>query len=146
MEAGGTTRLLPSYGCFSQTLTELNAVNIEPIMSPSPVYPCYHFKRRDRISVDTYTLWQVRSGLVRSVTWSEDGAENFGQPASHGRLIIVRLTHQEIAETIGTSRVTVTRFIKHLEEAGLLRWSGRERFVSNQALKAHQKELMIAWE
>lgn len=191
-------------------------------MSSSPLHSYYRFKRRDRISVDTYTLWQVRSGLVRTVTWSEDGevvplglwspgsvigvpisqvepcelqclsavellrlpidysltvdmllkhtaqvnrllqimhcrqvqerllkfscwlAENFGQPTSHGRIITVRLTHQEIAETIGTSRVTVTRFIKQLEAAGLLRWSGRERFVSNQALKAHQRELMIA--
>ncbi|MBT9317843.1 Crp/Fnr family transcriptional regulator [Leptothoe spongobia] len=188
----------------------------------SSLLQSYRFKRRDRISVDTYTLWQVRSGLVRTVTWSEEGevvplglwspgsvigvpisqiepcelqclsavelsrlpldypltvemllqhtaqvnrllqimhcrqvqgrllqfscwlAENFGQPTSHGRLITVRLTHQEIAESIGTSRVTVTRFIKQLEVEGLMRWSGRERFVSNQALKAHQRELMIA--
>ena len=182
----------------------------------------YRFKRRDRIAIDTCTLWRVNSGLVRTITWNEEGdvvplglwspdsvigvpisqvapcelqclsavelsrlpmdypltidvvlkhtaqinrllqimhcrhvqerllqftcwlAENFGQPTGHGRLITVRLTHQEIAETIGTSRVTVTRFIKHLEAEGLLRWSGRERFVSNQALKAHQRELMIA--
>ncbi|NEP59649.1 MAG: Crp/Fnr family transcriptional regulator [Symploca sp. SIO2G7] len=182
----------------------------------------YHFKRRDRVCADAYTLWQVCSGLVRTVTWGEDGevvplglwspgsiigvpisqvepyelqcmsavelerlpleypltvemllkhttqvnrmlqimhcrqvqerllqfscwlAENFGQPTSYGRLITIRLTHQEIAETIGTSRVTITRFIKQLEAEGLLRWSGRERFVSNQALKAHQRELMIA--
>lgn len=191
-------------------------------MSSSLLQARYHFKRRDRISIDTYTLWRVSSGLVRTITWSEDGeivplglwttdsiigvpisqvqpceiqclskaelvrlpldypltvdmllqhtaqinhllqimhcrqvqdrllrfscwlAENFGQPTSHGRLITVRLTHQEIAETIGTSRVTVTRFIKQLEANGLMRWSGRERFVSNRALKTHHQELMIA--
>ncbi len=191
-------------------------------MSPSPLGSRYHFKRRDRICADAYTLWHVCSGLVRTITWSEEGeviplglwssgsiigvpisqiepyelqcmsavelerlpldypltvemllkhtvqvnhmlqimhcrqvqdrllqfscwlAENFGQPTSYGRLITVRLTHQEIAETIGTSRVTITRFIKQLEAEGLLRWSGREKFVSNQALKAHQKGLMIA--
>ena len=191
-------------------------------MSSQLLHSFYQLKRRDRISIDTYTLWTVRSGLVRTVTWGEDGeiiplglwgagsvigvpisnvtpcelqclsavelarlpldypltaeilldhtaqinqllqimhcrqvqerllqfscwlAEKFGQPASHGRLITVRLTHQEIADTIGTSRVTVTRFIKQLEAEGLLRWSGRERFVSNRALKVHQKELMIA--
>ncbi|MEM7794436.1 MAG: Crp/Fnr family transcriptional regulator [Cyanobacteria bacterium P01_C01_bin.118] len=190
-------------------------------MSLSP-NASYRFKRRDRISIDTCSLWQVKSGLVRTITWSEEGdvvplglwspgsvigvpisqvepcelqclsvvelsrlpmdypltvdmllkhtaqinrllqimhcrqvqerllqfacwlAENFGQPTGHGRLITVRLTHQEIAETIGTSRVTVTRFIKHLEAEGLLRWSGRERFVSSRALKAHHRELMIA--
>ena len=191
-------------------------------MSSLLLKPDYRFKRRDRISIDTCTLWQVESGFVRIVTWNEDGeivvlglwgpgsiigvpisqiepcelqclstveltrlpldyplsvdmllkhtaqvnrllqimhcrqvqerllqfacwlAENFGQPTSHGRLITVKLTHQEIAETIGTSRVTVTRFIKHLETAGLMRWSGRERFISNTALKARQRELMIA--
>lgn len=191
-------------------------------MSSPPSSPTYRFKRRDRISVDTCTLWQVHSGLVRTITWTEDGevvplglwspgsvigvpisqvepcelqclsavelsrlpldylltvetllkhtaqinrllqimhcrqvqerllqftcwlAENFGQPTSHGRLITIRLTHQEIAETIGTSRVTITRFIKQLEADGLMRWSGRERFVSNRALKACQRELMIA--
>ena len=191
-------------------------------MSSQLLQPSYRFKRRDRISVDTCTLWQVRSGLVRTITWNQEGdvvplglwspgsiigvpisqvepcelqclstvelerlpldyaltvdmllkhtaqvnrllqimhcrqvqerllqfscwlAENFGQPTSHGRLIIVRLTHQEIAETIGTSRVTITRFIKQLEAEGLMRWSGRERFVSNRALKTFQKELLIA--
>lgn len=191
-------------------------------MSSSPLNSFYRLKRRDRISIDTCTLWQVRSGLVRTITWTEEGdvvplglwnrgsiigvpitqvepcelqclstvelnrlpldysltvemllkhtaqvnrllqimhcrhvqerllqftcwlAENFGQTTSHGRLITVRLTHQEIAETIGTLRVTVTRFIKQLEAEGLLRWSGRERFVSNRALKAKQRELMIA--
>ena len=190
-------------------------------MSSSLLQP-YRFKRRDRISIDTYTLWQVNSGLVRTITWNEDGevvplglwspgsiigvpisqvepcelqcmsivelsrlplgypltvdmllkhtaqanrllqimhcrqvqdrllqftcwlAENFGQPTSHGRLITIRLTHQEIAETIGASRVTITRFMKQLDEAGLMRWSGQERFVSNQALKIHRRELMIA--
>lgn len=191
-------------------------------MSSLPLQPNYRFKRRDRISIDTCTLWQVRSGLIRTVTWNEEGeivvlglwgsgsvigvpisqvepcelqclskveltrlplgypltidmllqhtaqinrllqimhcrqvqerllqftcwlAENFGQPTNQGRLITIKLTHQEIAETIGTSRVTITRFIKQLEAAGLMRWSGRERFVSDKALEAHQKELMIA--
>ena len=188
----------------------------------SSLLQSYRFKRRDRIAFDTCTLWQVKSGLVRTITWNEEGevvplglwspgsiigvpisqvepcelqclsvveltrlpldypltvetllkhtaqinrllqimhcrqvqerllqfacwlAENFGQPTSHGRLITIRLTHQEIAETIGSSRVTITRFIKQLEADGLLRWSGRERFISNKALKAHQRELRIA--
>ncbi|MBX2862876.1 MAG: Crp/Fnr family transcriptional regulator [Leptolyngbyaceae cyanobacterium MAG.088] len=191
-------------------------------MSSPLVNSLYTFKRRDRIAADIYTLWQVRSGLVRTITWNDDGevvplglwspgsvigipisqvepfeiqcmsatelvrlpldypltvdmllqhaaqvnrllrimhcrqvqdrllqfscwlAETFGQPTSHGRLITIRLTHQEIAETIGTSRVTVTRFIKQLDAEGLLHWSGQERFVSNRALKAHHRELMIA--
>lgn len=182
----------------------------------------YRLKRRDRICLDPHTLWQVCSGLTRTITWNEDGevvplglwspgcvvgipisqvspcelqclstvelirlpsnysltvdvllkhtaqinrmlrimhcrhvydkllyficwlAENFGQPTMVGQRMLFRLTHQEIAETIGTSRVTVTRLIKQLEEEDLVYWSGREKFVSHRALEAHQKGLMIA--
>ena len=191
-------------------------------MSPSLLDSRYHFKRRDLIRADVYTLWHVCSGLVRTITWSEDGeviplglwspgsiigvpisqiqpyelqcmgavelerlplnypltveillkhtaqinrmlqlmhcrqmqdrllqfscwlAENFGQPTSYGRVITIRLTHQEIAEIIGTSRVTITRFVKQLEAEGLVRWSGREKFVSHQALKIYRQEWMVA--
>ena len=42
-------------------------------MSSQLLQPSYRFKRRDRISVDTCTLWQVRSGLVRTITWNQEG-------------------------------------------------------------------------
>jgi CRP-like cAMP-binding protein len=44
----------------------------------------------------------------------------FGQNTPNGRSLNLRLTHQTIAETIGTSRVTVTRLINQLERAGKL--------------------------
>jgi CRP-like cAMP-binding protein len=37
-----------------------------------------------------------------------------------GEMIAFKLTHQEIAETIGTTRVTVSRLMKKLERAGLI--------------------------
>ncbi len=45
-------------------------------------------------------------------------AHKFGRPVAQGDLIDLRLTHQAIAETIGTTRVTVTRLLKELETAG----------------------------
>lgn len=45
-------------------------------------------------------------------------ARKFGRSVPAGELIDLRLTHQGIAELIGTTRVTVTRLLKELEEEG----------------------------
>jgi CRP-like cAMP-binding protein len=47
-------------------------------------------------------------------------AEKFGNDTLHGRLISLNLTHQEIAELINTTRVTVTRNLKQLEQNGII--------------------------
>ncbi len=52
-------------------------------------------------------------------------AGKFGTRVERGRRIDLRLTHQEIAEFIGTSRVTVTRLIKLFEQEGAIARAGR---------------------
>jgi len=48
-------------------------------------------------------------------------AQKFGCEVNHGKLITLRLTHQEIAETVGMNRVTVTRLLNQFERDGLIR-------------------------
>ncbi|MFQ3619070.1 MAG: Crp/Fnr family transcriptional regulator [Cyanobacteriota bacterium] len=43
-----------------------------------------------------------------------------GQPTAEGTRLSVRLTHQQLANAIGTTRVTVTRLISQLREEGWL--------------------------
>jgi CRP-like cAMP-binding protein len=47
-------------------------------------------------------------------------SQKFGREVSSGRLIDLRLTHQTIAEAIGTTRVTVTRLLNQFERDGLI--------------------------
>lgn len=64
-------------------------------------------------------------------------AQRFGKPVPQGHLLDPLLTHQQLAETIGTSRVTVTRALKQLEEEGKLikfnkssgQWTGDTQFA-----------------
>jgi len=56
-------------------------------------------------------------------------AEQFGKPAISGMLIELRLTHQVLADTIGSSRVTVTRLLSQMEEAGKIKRSQRQLFL-----------------
>lgn len=47
-------------------------------------------------------------------------AKRFGSEVDQGHLIDMILTHQDIADILGTSRVTVTRTLGHFEQQGLI--------------------------
>jgi CRP-like cAMP-binding protein len=73
---------------------------------------------------DTQALLQMRTGRIQArlellLDWL---ANKFGRHYGQGQLIQLRLTHQEIADTLGTSRVTVTRLLSQMEQAGRLSW------------------------
>ena len=58
---------------------------------------------------------RVYSRLDKLLIWL---ANKFGCSVTEGILIDLRLTHQNIAELIGTTRVTVTKLLKELEAEG----------------------------
>ena len=58
-------------------------------------------------------LWQL-------LVWL---GQRFGHETEIGQLIDLPMTHQDLAETIGTSRVTVTRMLNALQREGVLQFS-----------------------
>lgn len=53
-------------------------------------------------------------------------SEKFGRDVEQGKLIDLNVTHQEIAEVLNTTRVTVTRLLQEFEEEGsLMRYKRR---------------------
>lgn len=58
--------------------------------------------------------------LLRLLIWL---AERFGHQLPQGKIINLRLTHQEIADTICASRVTVTRLLNEFEKEKKIGWS-----------------------
>lgn len=55
--------------------------------------------------------------LINLLSWL---AQKFGREVETGHLIDLRLTHQDIAELLGATRVTVTRTLSLLEQQGLI--------------------------
>ncbi|QLE55257.1 Crp/Fnr family transcriptional regulator [Nostoc sp. TCL26-01] len=47
-------------------------------------------------------------------------SEKFGRNVEQGNLIEIHITHQEIAEVLNTTRVTVTRLLQQFETEGML--------------------------
>lgn len=170
----------------------------------------YYFKRYEYIPPRSDVLWRIKTGIVRTMTWDEEGnqivlglwnegdivgslmstlepyqiqclndveveilpsilweqastaiithcqqtqqllsiahcrtidlklkkflawlSDKFGQPCDRGVTIGLKLTHQDIADTIGSTRVTMTRSLNQLRVQGLLSWK-------NHYLTLHQ--------
>jgi CRP-like cAMP-binding protein len=68
----------------------------------------------------------VDASLLKLLAWL---AKKFGQEVEKGQLIELRLTHQEISETIGTTRVTVTRLLNDFEKQGIIQRLPRKFIV-----------------
>jgi CRP-like cAMP-binding protein len=70
--------------------------------------------------------------LMKLLIWL---AHRFGSQVERGWVLDLRLTHQIIAESIGTSRVTVTRMLQSFEKDGRLKRLQHYRyFLSNAEL------------
>jgi CRP-like cAMP-binding protein len=55
--------------------------------------------------------------LLRLLSWL---AQKFGQEVKTGQLIDLRMTHQDLADMLGSTRVTITRTLSQLEQQGLI--------------------------
>lgn len=69
---------------------------------------------------------QSESSLLRLFAWL---AKRFGQEVEQGQLIDLRLTHQDIADLIGLTRVTVTRLLNDFEKQGMIQRQQRQFIV-----------------
>jgi CRP-like cAMP-binding protein len=56
-------------------------------------------------------------------------AEEYGQPCDQGLRLNLRLTHQDIASALSTTRVTVTRVLGMLRDEGWLHLDGQRQLV-----------------
>lgn len=63
--------------------------------------------------------------LLQLLRWL---ACKFARTVERGKLIDLRLTHQELAEVIGTTRVTVTRLLSQFEQEGII-YRPRRHFI-----------------
>lgn len=55
--------------------------------------------------------------------------QEIGQNVSEGTRIMVRLTHQDIANAINTSRVTVTRLLGQLKRKGVISFDNKRHLI-----------------
>jgi CRP-like cAMP-binding protein len=69
---------------------------------------------------------RVEMMLVKLLMWLY---KKFGSEVNEGRMIDMRLTHEDLANLLGTTRVTVTRILGELEQQGLINRLSLHRIV-----------------
>ncbi len=60
-------------------------------------------------------------------------SHKFGRDVDQGRLIDLTLTHQEMAEAISATRVSVTRILQQLEKQGNLQRHSKQLIITSSA-------------
>ncbi|MBL7841154.1 MAG: Crp/Fnr family transcriptional regulator [Cyclobacteriaceae bacterium] len=75
-------------------------------------------------------LLVFKDARTRVIEFLKDAATWKGNKAGYETIIYTRLTHQEIASLIGTSRQTVTTILNELQENKLIKFD-RRRFIIN---------------
>jgi CRP-like cAMP-binding protein len=85
--------------------------------------------QRTRQSESLIALLGLRGVDNRVKRFLELLAENYGQPCDQGLALNLRLTHQEIAGAVSTTRVTVTKVVGQLKESGWLQYDSKQRMV-----------------
>jgi CRP-like cAMP-binding protein len=100
-----------------ECLTKVEAV-ILPIEGWFPLTEVLlaHIEQAEELTV-IRSYKTVELMLVKLLAWL---AKKFGREIETGHLIDLRLTHQDIADLLNSTRVTITRILTQLEEQGLI--------------------------
>lgn len=84
-----------------------------------------HIQRSEQF-IEILHYKQAEARLLQLFGWL---AKRFGYQVQTGQRIDLRLTHQDIADLIGLTRVTVTRLLKAFERQGIIQRQERQFIV-----------------
>ena len=101
-------------------------VNTTPHLSNNLMKAMMH---RTRQSEALIALLGLRGVENRVKSFLELMAEDYGQPCDQGLKLNLRLTHQEIANAVSTTRVTITKVLGQLKESGWLQYDSKQKII-----------------
>jgi CRP-like cAMP-binding protein len=113
-----------------ECLTRVEAIptEIDQLPQPTTVVLKHLHQAEELMLIRSYKRTDIM--LLKLLSWL---ATRFGQDAKQGRLIDLRLTHQDLSELLGATRVTVTRALIQLEQQGFIQRLSLQRIVLQQA-------------
>ena len=102
------------------------ALEQDPGISASLIQVLADRLRKANHQISTLALLDVYGRVARVL---QELAEEEGKRLKDGRVVVRRPTHLDIAHRIGSSRETVTRMMRDLEQNGHIQTQGREIFL-----------------
>ncbi len=108
---------LSSFGIYPYQVECLTPARFHQV-TETPEQSSVRLRHKTQRTEELLYLLQIRctrSRLQHVLHWL---AERFGHSTPAGQLLPLRLTHQELADLIGSTRVTVTRILNQLQSQG----------------------------
>jgi len=99
--------------CLTQV--EVRVLLLEDWDEPQEILLTHIQQSQELMVIRSYK--KVDTMLIKLLAWL---SKRFGSEVEQGRLIDMRLTHEDLAEMIGSTRVTITRILGQFEEEGLI--------------------------
>ena len=96
--------------------------------------------QRTRQSEALIALLGLRGVENRVKSFLELLAEDYGQPCDQGLKLNLRLTHQEIASAVSTTRVTVTKVLGQLKESGWMQHDHQQKIIVSHLPSRHASQ------
>ncbi len=124
-------------GCTAEVLEDsviccLRRADLETVLreSAQAMRELYVLQARRRLASESrlaeFVFYDVSARLAHLLS---DLAETYGKHSKNGTLLRMRLTHQELANLIGSTRETTTLTLNDFRRRGLVDFSGRKIIV-----------------
>ncbi|PSR12749.1 Crp/Fnr family transcriptional regulator [filamentous cyanobacterium CCP3] len=110
-----------------EALTEVEAVSIALSDWQPPVDVITSYLKHTEALMVVRTHRRAETALLGLLQWL---ANRFGLQIDRGCLIDLKITHQDLADFSGLSRVTVTRLLRQFEEQGLIYRRSRQLILA----------------
>jgi PAS domain S-box-containing protein len=131
MVFGASITSLPTYQAtalskevqlIAVSLTEIDdSAQLKEIILPQII----HRLQQTEFLLAICGVRQIQDRLQHFLRWLK---QNFGQKVAQGSRLSIRLTHQEIANVCGTTRVTISRLMGKLKQQGKITYD-RDRHI-----------------
>lgn len=115
--------LIEPYEVYALTHVDLLRFRWQDVQASPPFMNELHHAtiRRLRYTEMMLSLLSKKQILERLIGFFSFLSQEFGQPTSRGIRLEIQLTHQQIADALNTTRVTVTRLMGELKRASFIR-------------------------
>ncbi|AFY66543.1 Crp/Fnr family transcriptional regulator [Geitlerinema sp. PCC 7407] len=110
----------------AECVTEVVARSLQPQDWPQVTDALLRHARQTEELLSMVRSGPVQATLIQVLNWL---AQRFGNEHDHGRRIALRITHQELADLVGSTRVTVTKLLSTLERQGFIHRHQRQIVV-----------------
>lgn len=112
------------YDIVSITKVQATPIPFEPSPELTQILLAHLEQMQELALIRSYKTVDLM--LIKLLAWL---GKKFGKETKQGNLIDLRLTHQDLADILGSTRVTITKYLNQLEQQGYIEKLSLQRII-----------------